>query len=85
MPKLKVSQQKQNEKMLSVNIKYLMETKGITKEDLAIAAGIGKSTLYKRLLEPGKFTYRELQHIARKLQVSIAILICAKLEEGERI
>jgi len=53
------------------NIEQALEDKNITKHELANRAGIAKSTLYRNLTTPDKFTVREAGQIAEALDVGL--------------
>ena len=53
------------------NIEQALESQNITKNELATRAGIAKSTLYRNLSSPDKFTVREAGKIAEALDVGL--------------
>lgn len=57
------------------NIEQALATKDITRNALAIKSGIPKSTLYRNLDHPDKFTLRELGQIAQALEIPFAELV----------
>jgi predicted transcriptional regulator len=57
------------------NIEQALASKDITRNALAAKSGIPKSTLYRNLDHPDKFTLRELGQIATALEVTLVELV----------
>jgi len=59
----------------SKNIEQALADKNITRNALATKSGIPKSTLYRNLDHPDKFTLRELGQIAEALEIPFVELV----------
>jgi predicted transcriptional regulator len=57
------------------NIEHARREKNLSKNELAIRAGIPKSTFYRNLPRPEDFSVKETGRIAEALEVSIIDLI----------
>lgn len=64
-------------------ITYKRMQKGLTAEEVAIAARMKKDKFYYRLRNPDTFRLCELRAIAQKLDIELPLLVMGKLSEGE--
>lgn len=64
-------------------ITYKRIQKGLTAEELAIAARMKKDKFYYRLRNPDTFRLCELRAISQKLDIELTLLVTGKLSEGE--
>lgn len=67
-----MSQQERLEKQKALNIlvKIKLIRLGYNKEELALMLHMSLASLYNKLKEPDKFTYKELQFLRYKLEFS---------------
>ncbi|AYR00923.1 hypothetical protein PP636_gp50 [Arthrobacter phage Hestia] len=56
---------------ITKNIEQALEDKNLTRNELATRAGIAKSTFYRNMTCPEKFTIRETGQIADALEVGL--------------
>ena len=68
--------------MIAVNISYLQNLRHVTDERCAIACGFSEQTWQRRMHNPGKFTFEELQSIANLLNCSPQRIMFGRLEAG---
>jgi HTH-type transcriptional regulator/antitoxin HigA len=64
-------------------LRYLLETRGVAKAELARAAGIDKSTIYKLLSGEFAFNYDRVLRLARHFRVSPAVFF-PRIDHAER-
>ena len=69
---LKKEKQKKEQKtrMINAEIEYYLKWEGYTKEQLATKLGISLASLYNKVKDVDKFTYKELRRLCNVLKLS---------------
>lgn len=65
--------------MMTANIDYLCCLRGKKKDDIADYIGMGRTTFYARLKTPQEFTLKQLDDMARFLNVTTEDIIYGSL------
>jgi len=69
VPKLRVSEEEKNDRVIRAKIKVGMEINNLSIDDMCIATGVSKKTWFNRMNNPAGFTVMELRRISKKLRI----------------
>ena len=68
-----------------LNMKGLMTIQGITPDEMVEYMNLSRSTYYKRMKEPYKFTMGDMDSAAKRLGVDASAMIAKVMEVSEVI
>ena len=75
MSKLKPSETELSNRVIRCNIERYQGLKGLTLEDIALAARVNRASIYRRMNDPGLFRLDELRRVAQRLHVPLIDLL----------